>query len=375
VERMRRTVLFSFHEKYGRIGEYAGYEMPLWYKGVISEHMAVRERVGVFDTSHMGRLLIKGPQAADLLNYVSTNNYSQLEVMKAQHAFFCNSNGGVIDDFLAFKLAQNEFFLVVNAINHEKDVEWIRRNMRSFDAVLSDLTEKVSMIAVQGPLSPDALREIFGDKVVEIKHMWSSWFSFNGVKILISRTGYTGEDGFELYLFGEGERKTLDLWNAILEAGREFGIEPCGLAARDTLRLEAGFCLYGNELDEETTPIEAGLRFGVKFDDREFIGKEALLRQVREGVKKIRVGLRMTERGIPRKGMGILKNGKEIGYVTSGTLSPLLKVGIAMGYVPPEYSRVGERVEISIRGRLAKAEIVKFPFYDKRRYGKKEANP
>jgi len=371
VERMRRTVLFSFHEKYGRIGEYAGYEMPLWYKGVISEHMAVRERVGVFDTSHMGRLLIKGPQAADLLNYVSTNNYSQLEVMKAQHAFFCNSNGGVIDDFLAFKLAQNEFFLVVNAINHEKDVEWIRRNMRSFDAVLSDLTEKVSMIAVQGPLSPDALREIFGDKVVEIKHMWSSWFSFNGVKILISRTGYTGEDGFELYLFGEGERKTLDLWNAILEAGREFSIEPCGLAARDTLRLEAGFCLYGNELDEETTPIEAGLRFGVKFDDREFIGKEALLRQVREGVKKIRVGLRMTERGIPRKGMSILKNGREIGYVTSGTLSPLLKVGIAMGYVPPEYSRVGERVEISIRGRLAKAEIVKFPFYDKRRYGRK----
>ena len=368
---MRRTVLFSFHEKYGRIGEYAGYEMPLWYKGVRSEHMAVRERVGVFDTSHMGRLLIKGPQAADLLNYVSTNNHSQLEVMKAQHAFFCNSNGGVIDDFLAFKLAQNEFFLVVNAINHEKDVEWIRRNMRSFDAVLSDLTEKVPMIAVQGPLSPDTLREIFGDRVVEIKHMWSSWFSLDGVKILISRTGYTGEDGFELYLFEEEERKTLDLWNAILEAGREFGIEPCGLAARDTLRLEAGFCLYGNELDEETTPIEAGLRFGVKFDDREFIGKEALLRQVREGVKKIRVGLRMTERGIPRKGMSILKNGREIGYVTSGTLSPLLKVGIAMGYVSPEYSRVGERVEISIRGRLAKAEIVKFPFYDKRRYGRK----
>ena len=369
VKNMKRTVLFSFHEKHGRIGKYAGYEMPLWYKGVISEHMAVRDRVGIFDTSHMGRLLIKGSQAANLLNYISTNNYSQLDVMKAQHAFLCNSRGGVIDDFLAFKLGENEFFLVVNAMNREKDIKWIKENMGSFNVALLDLTEKVPMIAVQGPLSSNALRKIFGDEIVKIKHMWSSWFSFNGVRTLISRTGYTGEDGFELYLLEE--EKAFDLWDAIMKAGSEFNIEPCGLAARDTLRLEAGFCLYGNELDEETTPIEAGLKFGVRFDDREFIGKEALLRQVRKGVRKIRVGLRMIERGIPRKGMSILKSGKEIGYVTSGTMSPLLKIGIAMGYVSPEYSRAGERVEISVRGRLAEAEIVKFPFYDKRQYGRK----
>jgi len=368
---MKRTSLFKFHKKYGRLGEYAGYEMPLWYKGALIEHINVRNNVGIFDVSHMGRLLIRGSQALDLLNYLSTNNYSQLEIMEAQHAFFCNSYGGVVDDIMVFKISQNEFLIVVNAVNREKDLKWISKNRGSFDIMLTDLTERVTMIAVQGPKSSQTLQKIFGSEVNEIEHMRSSQFNFDENNILISRTGYTGEDGFEIYLFGGGEEKALDLWNTILDAGREFNIEPCGLAARDTLRLEAGFCLYGNELDEKTTPIEAGLNFGVKFDERDFIGKEALLRQVNEGVNMMRIGLRMNERGIPRKGMEIMKNEEKIGYVTSGTLSPLLKVGIAMGYVPPTHASIGEKVSISIRERIEEAEIVDFHFYTKERYGQK----
>ena len=371
MKNVKRTPLFEFHKEHGRLGEYAGYEMPLWYKGALIEHINTRNNVGIFDVSHMGRLFIKGSQALELLNRLSTNNFSQTEILQAQHAFFCNSYGGIIDDILVFRLAQDEFLIVVNAMNREKDLEWINRNKGSLDVTLMDLTEKVPMIAVQGPKSSQTLQKIFGHKVNEIAHLRSSWFHFDGNSVLISRTGYTGEDGFEIYLFGDGEEKALDLWSTILDAGEEFNIEPCGLAARDTLRLEAGFCLYGNELDENTTPIEARLNFGVKFDKRNFIGKEALLRQDSEGVSKIRIGLRMIGRGIPRKGMDIVKNGEKIGYVTSGTLSPILKVGIAMGYVPPAYASTGEKVDVSIRGRLAEAEIVDFPFYDKNRYGRK----
>ena len=346
--------------------------MPLWYKSVLQEHMSVREDVGVFDISHMGRLLITGSEAVILLNRISTNNCAQIELMECQHAFFCNSLGGVIDDVLICRLGENDFFMIVNAMNREKDIRWINENRGSLKVAITDLTEKVPMIAVQGPKAPQTLQKIFGSEIDEIPHLRCSWSHLDGRKVLISRTGYTGEDGFEIYIFeGQGEEDALNLWNMILDAGKEFSIEPCGLAARDTLRLEAGYCLYGNELDEHTTPIEAGLKFGVKLDERDFIGKDVLLRQMREGVKKTRIGLRMIERGIPRKGMKILKDNEEIGIVTSGTLSPLLKVGIAMGYVPPDYSTPGTRVKISIRGRMAEAEVVKFPFYDKDKYGRK----
>jgi len=371
VYRLRRTHLFNFHKEHGHLGEYAGYEMPLWYKSAILEHMSVRNKVGVFDISHMGRLLIMGFEAVTLLNRILTNNCAQIDTMVCQHAFFCNALGGVIDDVLVCRLDENEFSMIVNAMNREKDLRWINENKGSLEVTIKDLTEKVPMIAVQGPKASQTLQKIFSSEINEISHLRCSWFHSDGRKILISRTGYTGEDGFELYIFeGQDEGEALNLWNAILDAGKEFGIESCGLAARDTLRLEAGYCLYGNELDENITPIEAGLKFGVKFDERNFIGKEALLRQMREGVKKTRVGLRMIERGIPRKGMKILKD-EEIGTVTSGTFSPLLKVGIAMGYVTPNYSSPGTRVKISIRERMAEAEVVKFPFYDKKRYGRK----
>jgi len=369
---LRRTQLFIFHKEHGHLGEYAGFEMPLWYKGPLLEHMNVRNNVGIFDVSHMGRLLITGSEAIRLLNRVLTNNCARIETMRCQHAFFCNNLGGVIDDVLVFRLDGNKFFMVINAVNREKDLAWISKNKGNLDVTIRDLTEKVPMIAVQGPKASQTLQKIFSSEIKKISHLRCSWFYFNDDKVLISRTGYTGEDGFEIYIFKDcSEEDALNLWNSILDAGREFNIEPCGLAARDTLRLEAGFCLYGNELDEETTPIEAGLNFGVKFDERDFIGKDALLRQIKEGVKKTRVGLRMIGRGIPRKGMKILKDNKEIGFVTSGTLSPLLRVGIAMGYIPPEHASPGTKVNISIRGRLSEAEIVKFPFYDKNRYGKK----
>jgi len=346
--------------------------MPLWYKSPLLEHMSVRNNVGIFDVSHMGRLLITGSEATFLLNRILTNNCARIKIMECQHAFFCNDLGGVIDDVLVFRLDKNVFFMVVNAVNREKDLVWIDKNKDGLDVEIKDLTDKVPMIAVQGPKAPQTLRKIFSSDINKLSHLQCSWFHHGGDKFLVSRTGYTGEDGFEIFIFKDcSEEDALNLWNAILEAGKEFKIEPCGLAARDTLRLEAGFCLYGNELDEETTPIEAGLNFGVKFDERDFIGKDVLLRQMKEGVSRTRVGLRMIGRGIPRKGMKILKENEEIGFVTSGTLSPILRTGIAMGYIPPKYASLGTKLNISIRGRLSEAEVVKFPFYDKNRYGRK----
>jgi aminomethyltransferase len=369
---VKRTLLFSFHKENGHLGEYAGFEMPLWYKSPTVEHMSVRENVGIFDISHMGRLLITGSEAIPLLDRILTNNCATIEHMACQHGFFCNSHGGILDDVLVFRLSKEEFFIVVNAANKKKDLRWIEKNRAGFEIKVKDLTRDVPMIAVQGPKAAPTLQRIFGSEIAGIPYMRCSWIQADGLKILISRTGYTGEDGFELYIFGKpSEEETLDLWNSILEAGKDFGIEPCGLAARDTLRLEAGFCLYGNELDENTTPIEARLNFGVKIDERDFIGKDALLRQIREGVSKTRIGLRMIGRGIPRKGMDIMQKDEKVGVVTSGTLSPILKIGIAMGYVPPAYSPVGTKLHVSIRGRMVEAEVVKFPFYDKKKYGRK----
>ncbi len=367
---MRRTVLFRFHREYGRLGEYAGFEMPLWYKSPTVEHLAVRNNVGIFDVSHMGRILISGTESGELLKLLLTNNCENLEIMEAQHSFFCNESGGIIDDIMLFRLGEDVFLLVVNAANRWKDLRWIDDHKGDFDVMVEDVTERVPMIAVQGPKSPQTLQKILGLDILNLPRLHASWLRLDEWKLLISRTGYTGEDGFEIYLFEDGgEEDALKLWEAVLDAGRAFGIEPCGLASRDTLRLEAGFCLYGNELNEEVTPIEAGLRFGVKLDGRGFIGEEALRRLLEEGVSRVRVGLRVLGRGIPRKGMSILKGGEEIGLVTSGTFSPLLRVGIAMGYVPPEYSRVGTRVEIEVRRRIVEAEVVKLPFYDERRYG------
>ena len=363
---MKKTPLYKYHEENGHLGEFAGYTMPSWYQSPTKEHMSVRSNVGIFDISHMGRLVIAGTESANLLDFLLTNNCVDLKKGKSRMSFFCNRSGGVIDDVMVTRLDTHEFLVTTNAANKDIDLRWIKEKKDDFDVEIDDLTGRVPMIAVQGPRSAETLERLFGQAVSSLVQMQSSWFSSDGNRLLVSRTGYTGEDGFEIYLFEQGEEyEALGFWKEVLRAGEEPGIQPCGLAARDTLRLEAGFCLYGNELNEDVTPIEARLDFGVRFDERIFIGRNALSSQVERGVDKLRVGLKALERGIPRKGMEIWKDNKEIGLTTSGTLSPILKTGIAMGYVPPEYASPGTRVSIDIRGKKVRAEVVDLPFYSR----------
>lgn len=345
---------------------FAGFEMPLWYKGISEEHMAVRNSVGIFDITHMGRALITGPEAEAFLNYVTTNNVASLEPLNGQYSTMCNEAGGVKDDLVLFKLESEKFFMVYNAANREKDYGWLVQQARPFNVQIQDSSNRIAMFAVQGPKAEGTLQGVSEEDLGKIKRFGGDWTKIAGADVFISRIGYTGEDGFELNLWNtpvSDPERPMKAWNTILEAGREAGIEPCGLGARDTLRLEAGLCLYGNDLDEDTTPLEAQLGFVVKFEKGDFIGKGALLKQKSEGTAKRRVGIRMVERGIPRPHYGVWKRGEKIGEVTSGTFSPLLKRGIAMAYVSAEHAKEGEAVEVRIRDKPVKGEIVKFPFY------------
>jgi len=345
---------------------FAGFEMPLWYKGISEEHMAARSSVGIFDVTHMGRALIAGPEAEAFLNYVTTNNVASLEPLNGQYSTICNEGGGVKDDLVLFKLESEKFFMVYNAANREKDYGWLVQQARPFNVQIEDVSDRVAMFAVQGPKAEETLWGVSEEDLREIKRFGGGWTKIAGTDVFISRTGYTGEDGFELNVWNtpvsDPERAT-KVWNIILEAGREAGMEPCGLGARDTLRLEAGLCLYGNDLNEDITPLEAQLSFVVKFEKEDFIGKGALVKQKSEGIVKKRVGIRMVERGIPRSHYEVWERGEKIGEVTSGTFSPLLKRGIAMAYVSAEHATEGEAVEVKIRDKLVKGEIVKLPFY------------
>lgn len=363
---MKKTPLYKYHEENGHLGEFAGYTMPIWYESPIKEHMNVRNNVGIFDISHMGRLLIAGTESANLLDFLLTNNCVDIRKGKSRLSFFCNRFGGIIDDVMVTRLDTHEFLVTTNAANKNIDLRWIKENKKNFDVEIDDLSERVPMIAVQGPRSAETLERLFGKATSRLVHMYSSWFSSDGNRLLVSRTGYTGEDGFEVYLFEQGEEyEAVGFWEEVLRVGEESGIQPCGLASRDTLRLEAGFCLYGNELNQDVTPIEARLDFGVRFDERSFIGRDALSSQVEKGVDKLRIGLKALQRGIPRKGMEIWKGNKKIGLTTSGTLSPILKTGIAMGYAPPEHASPGTQVTIDIRGKKVRAEVVDLPFYSR----------
>ncbi len=363
---MKRTHLYDYHRKYGKIVEYAGFEMPVWYEGIIPEHMAVREAVGVFDTTHMGRALIEGAEAAEFLDYVATNDMEGMETLQARYTVMCNEKGGVVDDMVVYRLEGDRFLVVYNAVNREKDFNWLRKHSGGYDVRLRDVSDSVVMIAVQGPMAERTLQKVSKDDLSQesVGRFRCLWTEVAGFRVLASRTGYTGEDGFELFLWDvplEKPDKALRLWNAVLEAGREFGVKPCGLGARDTLRLEAGMCLYGNELTEDVNPLEAGLRFVVKLDKGEFIGREALLRIKSEGLKRRRVGLLMLDRGVPRKGYKVYRDGFEVGYVTSGTYSPLFRRGIAMAYLSREVKH-GETVQVDIRGRLCRAEVTSYRF-------------
>jgi aminomethyltransferase len=371
-EQGKKTHLYRFHAQNGKIVSFAGFEMPIWYKDITPEHMAVRNNVGIFDVTHMGRVAIAGTDAEAFLNYVTTNDVSKLEPLSAHYSTMCNENGGIKDDFVVSRQEEDRFFMVYNAANRLKNYQWLKKQAARFNVKVEDVSDNIAMFAVQGPKAQEILQKIATEDLSKIKRFKCGWTKLAGLKSFISRTGYTGEDGFEVFIWDtaiSSPEKAVEAWNAILEAGKEFCIEPCGLGARDTLRLEAGLCLYGNDIDENITPLEARISFVVKFQKGDFIGKEALLKQKAQGVKKKRIGLKMLEKGIPRPKHEVLKDGQKIGYVTSGTFSPLLKNGIAMAYVQPEHAVAGEVVKIKIRSKQAKTEIVKFPFYDQNRYG------
>ena len=375
----KKTHLYNFHKQNAKMTLFAGFEMPLWYKGIIPEHLAVRNSVGIFDITHMGRAIITGPEAEKFLNYVSTNDVSKLTPLSAQYSTLCNEKGGIKDDFVVSRLEKDSFLMVYNASNRAKDYEWLTLHAKKFNVKVENASDNIAMFAVQGPKAEETLQKISTEDLSQIGRFKCGWTKLANIEVFLSRTGYTGEDGFEIFVWNSpisNPEKAVKVWNSILEAGREFGIQPCGLGARDTLRLEAGMCLYGNDINEDITPLEARISFVVKFDKDEFIGKEALLRQKEGGLKRRRIGIKMLERGIPRRGYGIYKNGEKIGEITSGTFSPFLEKGIGMGYVKIEYDNEGEKVTVNIRGKQLKAEIIKLPFYQRRGdtiilYGKK----
>ncbi len=345
--------------------------MPVWYDGIQAEHKAVRDSCGVFDTSHMGRTWATGTDVERFLNYVVTNDVSTLEPNEGLYTVMCMPTGGIVDDLILYRINDEKFWVVYNASNREKDFKWLKKNSKGFDVDLKDVSDEVAMIAVQGPEAQETLQNITEEDLTEIERFNIGEATVSGYDVMVARTGYTGEDGFELYIpdtTPDEPEKAMKIWEDLVDAGAV----PCGLGARDSLRLEAGLWLYGNDIDESINPLEAGLSWTVKLDkDGYFVGQRAIQKMKDEGVKKRLVGLKMEERGIPRHGYPVLNmEEEEIGVVTSGGLSPTLGYGIALAYVPPEYRKRGTELYIEIRGRPAKGKVVKHrPFYDDSEYG------
>lgn len=356
--------------------EFAGFQMPLWYEGIVTECLAVRNNVGTFDISHMGRVFVSGPDAERFLNYLTTNNVAALKQNHAQYTLICNDEGGIKDDSVIFRLEGRPYLVVCNAGNRAKDLAWIRDNSGDYDVKIDEASNEVAMISIQGPKAALTVQKLTEENLSSFTRFDCRFTKVGGQECIVSRTGYTGEDGFEICIINstlDDPGRALSLWNGVLKAGEEFGIKPCGLGPRDVLRLEAGMSLYDHDITESTDPLEAKLDFVVKFEKGDFIGKEAMLRKKDEGVKRKRVGLKVIGKGIPRADCKILKDGKSVGAITSGTFSPILNSGIAMGYVPSEYSNVGERLSIEVHGKLLEAEVTGFPFYDPKLYGFKRA--
>ena len=358
---MKETALTQTHIKLGaKMAEFAGYNMPVYYKGANSEHLAVRERVGIFDVSHMGEFYLKGKHALSLIQKISTNDASKLEQGKAQYSCMTNAKGGIVDDMVIYCINEMEYMLVVNASNIEKDWNWIKFQ-NTFGVEMLNASDDISLLAVQGPKSLDLIQKLTDIRLSKIPFYQYRLGEVAGVRdLIISATGYTGSGGFELYL---KNREAKHLWSAILKSGEEFDIEACGLAARDTLRLEMGYCLYGNDINEDTNPLEAELGWITKFS-KEFIASDILSDKKAEGVKRKLVAFKLLEKGIPRKDYTLHgSDGEEIGFVTSGTMSICLQCGIGLGYVKKEYSKIGTKIAVQIRDKKVLAEIVKLPFY------------
>ena len=358
---MKNTALTSTHTALGaKMVPFAGYNMPVSYEGVNAEHETVRKAVGVFDVSHMGEFLITGDKALELIQKISSNDASKLTDGKAQYTCMPNNDGGIVDDLIIYRFNEEKFFLVVNASNIEKDWNWICHH-NTMDATIRDLSDEYSLLAIQGPKAAEAMQSLTNVDLSAIKFYTFEVAPFAGAdNVIISATGYTGSGGFEIYVKNEDAQQ---VWDKVFEAGKDFGIKPIGLAARDTLRLEMGFCLYGNDIDDTTSPIEAGLGWITKFN-KDFINSEALKKQKEEGPSRKLIGFELDDRGIPRQGYDIVdKDGKVIGVVTSGTMSPSLEKGIGMGYVRTELATPGSKINIQIRKKTLPATVVKMPFY------------
>lgn len=360
---MKNTAFTKFHEAMGaKMVPFAGYYMPLQYEGVNVEHETVRKGIGVFDVSHMGEFWVKGPKALDFVQKVTSNDAAVLVPGKVQYSCFPNGKGGIVDDLLVYKVDDQTYLLVVNASNIDKDWAWCNQN-NTMGATLYNASDEIAQLAVQGPLALKAMQKLTDTPVTDMEYYTFKKLTFAGVKdVIFATTGYTGSGGCEIYLSNDDAPV---IWNAVFEAGKEFGIKPIGLAARDTLRLEMGYCLYGNDINDTTSPIEAGLGWITKFTDaKDFIDKAYLLKQKQEGTKHKLVGFEMVDKGIPRHEYEIVDaEGNKIGEVTSGTMGPSVKIPIGMGYVPTALSKAGSEIFIKIRDKILKAKVVKFPFY------------
>ena len=358
---MKQTALHEIHKALGaKMVPFAGYEMPVQYDGVNVEHLAVRNSIGVFDVSHMGEFLIEGANALDLVQSVCSNDAARLAIGQAQYSCFPNSNGGIVDDLIVYRLEEAAYLMVVNACNIKKDWNWIQsKNLGKVK--MKNLSDDYSLLAIQGPVAVQAMQPLSNLDLSAIKFYHFKVGDFAGIDgVIISTTGYTGSGGFEIYCKNKDVKH---IWNSIFEAGNSFGIKPIGLAARDTLRLEMGYCLYGNDIDDNTSPIEADLGWITKFS-KSFTNSKNLQKQSKEGVKQKLIGFELLERGIPRKGYEIIDaNELTIGEVTSGTMSPSLGKGIGMGYVKINHTAVGTPIGVKIRNKIVAAVVVKTPFY------------
>jgi aminomethyltransferase len=360
-EALKKTPLYEAHVALsGKLVPFAGFEMPVQYPtGIIAEHTAVRTDAGLFDVCHMGEFVLSGPQALDLIQKITVNDASKLDVWQAQYSAMCLESGGIIDDLLVYR-GPDHYMLVVNASNKEKDLAWVQEHAPAFDVEVADKSDETALLAIQGPKAAKILQGLTETDLEGIGYYRFALGAVSGVEGVISRTGYTGEDGFELYIPVEAG---MELWNALMEAGEGHGLMATGLGCRDSLRLEMGYALYGNDLDDEHTPLESGLGWITKLDKGDFIGREALVSQKEAGVTRRLVGMTLQDRGFPRHGYPVAVDGEDVGEVTSGVVSPSLGVGIAMGYVPAEMAKSGTDLGIRIRNKVIPAVVQRPPFY------------
>ena len=361
---MKPTALTEKHIAFGaKMVPFAGYNMPVYYEGIKAEHITVRDKVGVFDVSHMGEFTVEGKDSLIFLQFVTSNDVAALEAGKIQYSCFPNDKGGIVDDLLVYHKDKDKYLLVVNAANIDKDWAWVSKQAEKFDVELKNISENIAQIAVQGPSATKTLQKLTDINLAEISYYTFTYGTFAGIPdVLISATGYTGSGGFELY--SKNEDMGL-IWDKVFEAGEEFGIKPIGLGARDTLRLEVGFCLYGNDIDDTTSPIEAGLGWITKFN-KDFMMKDFHLKLKEEGVSKRLVGIELLDKGVPRQHMEIFNSDQEIiGEITSGTQSPYSGRNIAMGYVSKPFAKADTELLIQSRNKFLQAKVVKLPFYKK----------